>query len=369
MLILVNITRFFTEINDSYCAVKTELSSKGAIIRHESELKFLFRDFLPEDPDLRWRVVAEGTDGSLQALELELDGKTFKYHLFYDLKPSVRVFEFLGPTQDALLVTPELSTRVLDYCKRNGIAAIDLNGRAWLRAPGLLVDRQSLPGRSFSYELEPRNIFVGKSARIIRCLLTDRYRIWTQAEIVPRTKASSGLVSRIVQHLISQGFVEKVNARQFRLRDHLGLLDAWVESDSFAKRTRTTRYAGYIGPPESLAHILQDWARRNDASIAFTQWTAAWARHPFTEPVLTSAYVSRLPDAATLEEHGLRPVSEGGKLWLHVPDDEGIFTETQTGRGLTLATDAQIYLDLQRTGLRGPDAAAALREWEGFCRP
>ena len=62
-------------------------------------------------------------------------------------------------------------------------------------------------------------------------------------------------------------------------------------------------------------------------------------------------------------------MTEGGKLWLHVPDDEGVFTETQTRSELTLATDAQIYLDLQRTGLRGPDAAIVLRDWEGFCRP
>jgi hypothetical protein len=57
------------------------------------------------------------------------------------------------------------------------------------------------------------------------------------------------------------------------------------------------------------------------------------------------------------------------KLWLHLPDDPGIFTETQSRGELTLTTDAQIYLDLQSTGLRGPDAAAALLEWDGFCRP
>jgi hypothetical protein len=62
-------------------------------------------------------------------------------------------------------------------------------------------------------------------------------------------------------------------------------------------------------------------------------------------------------------------VTDGGKLWLHTPDDEGLFTETQHRGGLTLVSDAQIYLDLQRTSLRGPDAASALREWEGFCRP
>lgn len=266
-------------------------------------------------------------------------------------------------------MTPELSPRVLEGCKRHGIAALDLNGRAWLRAPGLLVDRRPLHGRSFSYGLEPRNIFVGKSARIVRCLLTDRQRTWTQAEIVPRTRASSGLVSRIVQHLISQGFVEKTSSREFRLRDHLALLDAWQESDHFTKRTRTTLYAGFIGAPSDLAHRLQKWALSEAVPIAFTQWIAAWVRHPYTEPVVCSAYVSRLPEPATLDQLGLRTVSEGGKLWLHVPDDEGILTETQTCGDLTLVTDAQIYIDLQRTGLRGPDAAAALRDWKGFCKP
>lgn len=346
-------------------------SSKSAIIRHESELALHFREFLPEDPDVRWHLPPGTDEQRLDHVELELDSQRVAFRPVYELKPSLPWLASLKPTQGTppLLVTPELSNRVLDACKHHGIAAIDLNGRAWLRAPGLLVDRRPLPGRSFSYELEARNIFVGKSARIVRCLLTDRDRTWTQAEILPRTKASSGLVSRIVQHLISQGFVEKTSAREFRLRDWHGLLDEWVESDRFPKRTRTTLYAGFFGPPQELPQRLQQWAKTQSVPLAFTQWIAAWARHPYTEPVVCSAYVERLPDAATMEQLGLRPVTEGGKLWLHVPDDEGILTETQTRSGLTLVTDAQIYLDLKRTGLRGPEAAEGLREWEGCCRP
>jgi hypothetical protein len=51
-----------------------------------------------------------------------------------------------------------------------------------------------------------------------------------------------------------------------------------------------------------------------------------------------------------------------------VPDDAGILSETQKCADITLVSDAQIFLDLQRTGLRGPDAASALREWDGFCK-
>jgi hypothetical protein len=95
----------------------------------------------------------------------------------------------------------------------------------------------------------------------------------------------------------------------------------------------------------SLADRLQKWAAFEKVRLAFTQWSAAWTRHPYTEPAVCSAYVDRPLGAVALDELGLRPVSEGGKLWLHTPDDEGLFTETQHRGGLTLVSDAQIYLE------------------------
>lgn len=184
-----------------------------------------FRELIHDDPDIHWNFEPEKpapTGARFDTLELEFDGRRLAFQPFYKLKPSLPWLQSLkvsSTSQQPLVVTPDLPSRIVAACKELGIAAIDLNGRAWLRAPGLLVDRRPVPGRSFRYELEPRNIFVGKSVRIVRCLLTDRDRTWTQAEIVPRTGAISGLVFRIIQHLISQGFIEKVTARGFRLRD------------------------------------------------------------------------------------------------------------------------------------------------------
>lgn len=303
-----------------------------------------------------------------------LDGKDHRFKPVYALKPSLPELESLVRTSkkgepSPILIAPELSSRVLDFCRQHRLNALDLNGRVYLRAEGLLVDRRALPGRNFRFELEPRNAFVGKSARIVRCLLTDRDRVWGQRELVARTKASSGLVSRIAKHLLHQGFIEKKSAREFCLREPLALLDAWAEADNFARRSRTARYSVFGGSPMELAQRLHQFAADQSLSIAFTQWTAAWLRHPYTEPVVVSAYVAQLPSDSALESIGLRPVGDEGKVWLHVPDDAGVFLETQTVRGLPLATDAQIYLDLLKTGLRGPEHAAALRQWEGFCRP
>jgi hypothetical protein len=52
-----------------------------------------------------------------------------------------------------------------------------------------------------------------------------------------------------------------------------------------------------------------------------------------------------------------------------VPRDEGVFQTVRHVDGVPIVCDVQIYLDLLQVGLRGPDQAKALREWEGFCKP
>jgi hypothetical protein len=354
--------------------VKTLDFSKSALIRYESELVHHFRQLLDDDAELAWlSPLGNSAQDRLPWVELKLDAQTRRLKPVYFLKPSIPELESILATWSdplpPLLVAPELIPRILDFCRQKRLAAVDLNGRAYLRAEGLLVDRRNLPGRDFRFELEPRNIFVGKSARIIRSLLTDRARVWSQSELVERTKASSGLVSRIVQHLISQGFIAKQSPREFRVRDPLGLIDAWVKADDFNRRTTAARYTAFGGSPVEIAHQLASWSKEQSVPLAFTQWVAGWLRHPYTEPAVTSAYVARLPEVAILERLGLRPVNDAGKVCLLMPDDEGVFLETQTVKDLPLASDAQIYLDLQKTGLRGPDQADALRHWEGFCRP
>lgn len=353
--------------------MKTNGSSKNAAIRYESELVHHFSQLLNDEPDLRWKTPPEPAAlGRVPWVELELDERSLRFKPFYSLKPGIPELEsILASWTDPLpplLIAPELRPWILDFCRQKRLAALDLNGRVFVRSSGVLIDRRSLPGRDFRFELEPRNVFVGKSARIVRSLLTDRDRVWTQAELVDRSKASSGLVSRIVQHLVSQGFVKKQSPREFRLRDSLGLIDAWVKADDFNRRTTVARYTTFGGNPVELAHQLKSWAGEQSVSLAFTQWIAGWLRHPYTEPVIVSAYVTRLPETSTLEKLGLRPVDDAGKVWFFIPDDEGVFLETKTINDLPLASDAQVYLDLQRTGLRGPDAATALRHWEGFCR-
>ena len=364
-------------------AISPKLAGKPTTpVRELPELIELFADWLPQDPDLKWTFPTVPASEPLPTLELDVEGHVQAFTPVYILKPSQAALKRVRVTAGrppAVLVTADLTTRLAEMCRERKLSALDLNGRALLRAPGLLVDRPAQPGRTFKYELEPRNIFAGKSARILRTLLTDRTRPWNQKDLAERTGASTGLISRIVHHLLTYGHIEKHGTREFRITDLGGLLDAWRSTDNFHERTRTARFAAPETSPVELAHRVRAWARTQEVRIAFTQHLAASLRHGSAEPQVTAAYVSRLPDAATLQEWEMEPVEEGGDLWLHLPDEEGVFLETQAAYrfvpilqqkinlDLPLASDAQIYLDLLKSPGAGAEQATAMRNWSGFC--
>jgi hypothetical protein len=172
------------------------------------------------------------------------------------------------------------------------------------------------------------------------------------------------LISRLARHLVNDGFVAQ-DKRVLRVSRASALLDAWAASDDWEKRTTVRQYSLLEGDVETIARKLLKNFPTGEA-LVFTQWFAASLRHPYTIPPLVSAYVARLPGRQVEHELRARQVTDGGTLWLVVPKDDGVFRETQRVGGFTLACDAQIYLDLLHAGLRGPEQAKALREWDGF---
>lgn len=350
-------------------------AGKESLIRHSSELACEFGRFVAESP--RFKGLQFYPPQDPRQAKVDLDGRHHAFDLRYELAPSAQDLSRWFPTPDdasrALVVVPHLTPALLEACREARLSAADLNGRLFLRAPGLLVELPAIGGRRFRFEHEPRNIFVGKSARIVRSLLADPPRPWRQAELVERTGATSGLVSRIVTHLERQGLLSRSGSgkrfQTYQLRSPDALLDAWAEADDFARRTTTHRYHCFEQDLVRLAHKLRNALTHHGPHFAFTQWIAAWLRAPYTEPPLVSLYVPQLPPPDLLDSLGLKPVTDGGRVWFHLPSDEGVFRETRVVDDLLLVSDAQIYLDLQDTGLRGPDQARALREHSSFCRP
>lgn len=262
-----------------------------------------------------------------------------------------------------LLATVRLTTPLWNQCLEAGLSCVDLNGRLHLRAAGLriVLDRSLNRYRPATPE---HDLFSPRSSRLARALLSFPNRVWTQRALVKFTECSAGLLSRLLNEHKRHGWVHGQRG-DWALLQPGPLLDAWAQADDWRKRTTVREYSALEVDADLLARRIAEPAV---GALAFTQWFAAKHRHQYTELPLVSVYRERFPNADEQSALGVREVTEGGRLRVIVPRDEGVFQATRIVNGLPLVCDAQIYLDLLKAGLRGSDAARALREWEGFCQ-
>jgi len=347
-------------------------------IRTERDLAVAVEETLRDDPNLSWRVtrtehVADKTRADA-VVHLQVGGKDFPFLAEFKLKPTADLIETLAHraaprNHPWLLVTPHLSERFVELCRKSGVACLDLNGRVWIHRGTVLVDRSPPASRELVVAASPEpHLFSAKSSRVTRAFLSPRTS-WTQAELATATGVSRPLLSRLLETLARQGFVRRDGGKrggQWIAAQPDALLDEWARRDVWSRRVVVHEYSILVPGLELAAQQLV--TAFGSSRLAFTQWFAAQLRHPYTESPVLSAYVETRPSPDVLKTLNAREVSSGGRLWLIRPQDAGLFQFTQTVEGLPLVSDAQIYLDLLQTGQRGPDAADALRGWEGFRR-
>lgn len=340
-------------------------------IRSEAELIHALRKVL-DNSIFRMAVVVPKTAGHRPDLSVTVtyEGHSAAFVASCKLNPTAsgldEVKASAGGKKHALLITVRLSESLVDQCRQRGVSCLDLNGRVWIKTPTLLIDR-SPPASALRYRLATPDLrfFSPKSTRLPRALLHSPDRTWRQSDLAGATGISQGLLSRLLNHASRQGWVAGRRG-DWKLANPVALLDAWEREDDFNKRVSLRQYS-------TLEIDLRDIARRltdqTDGEVAFTQWFAASLRLPYSDVHIVTVYRREFPTDDEQRALNCREVVDGGRIWIAVPRDEGVFKSIQRADGLPLVSDAQIYLDLIHAGLRGPEQARALREWKGFCKP
>ncbi|EIP99257.1 hypothetical protein OpiT1DRAFT_03770 [Opitutaceae bacterium TAV1] len=283
-------------------------------------------------------------------------------HTVLQLKHYLRHFPGDGACYGVLLA-PFISEESARICAEAGIGYADLAGNARLSFDHIYIETRS-PGNPFRETRETRSLFAPRATRLLRVLLQGPLRPWKVVELAKAAQVSAGWASTVRQQLLAREWATE-EPGGLRITKPDALLDAWTRADEWEKRTKTQEYSVLVSGPAALAEKLQD--ALHDEPPVFTQWFAGWLRHPYTIPVVVTAYVRRLPDESVIGGKLMgRRVPDGGGLRLVVPKDEGVFHATQTVQGFRLASDVQIYLDLLQAGLRGEEQARELRQWADF---
>jgi hypothetical protein len=360
-----------------YLASKTSLVSKTSAISSQADLTTTLLQVIEDE-----RLESYGLRGTRYKdgeLELRFEAQGYKIILPVRpiLHPSRRLLEDARAPRE-LVLCAHLPEALAADLRQQGVNHADLNGRFFIKTSWFLLDRRP-QGTKYRNPDSQRDLFAPKTSRLARTLLARRGQEWTQEQLTTRTGLSRGLVSQCLSQLIEDGIVSRTAVQtrsspaRFVLANFDRLLGQWQQADQWPNRVKVHQYSllsndvdkTALKVAEALGGRAEDRNAEGETQVAFTQWYAAHLRHPYTTPPLVSAYVrsERLLDLPLG-----RKVQSGGNLWLILPEDEGVFQETQDVQGLVLACDVQIYLDLLQVSQRGPEQAEALRTWDGFGR-
>ena len=266
---------------------------------------------------------------------------------------AVRSFSQGYPVVAAPYIGPEGQR----LCREAGVGYVDLAGNVFLRFDGVLIDRRSgeRPPRA---KARLRRLFAPRSSRVIRVLLENPGAEWTLARLASEANISLRTAHLVINALVDKAFVEKGRAA-IPLRKPGDLLDLWAESYRLDEHRRHTYYS-FVRSPRELGTKLATNAKRERLSLALTLHSGAALVAPFVRSSEVHAYVRGDLDRL-VKALDLRPVDTGGNVHLLVPNDEGVFYQTQMIEGLPVVCNTQLYLDLLHYPARGREQAEELR--------
>jgi transcriptional regulator with AbiEi antitoxin domain of type IV toxin-antitoxin system len=284
-----------------------------------------------------------------------------------------------------VFAAPYISQRMAEICEKHNWSWYDLAGNCRLIVPtAMYIERRGFEP-VYASPHPTTNLSSPEAARVIRALLApdNARKVWTQRELVlhfgqlsePLTEPSLGLVNKVVQRLRDEAFVERHPAGGFRLRDPLGLLEAWRAAYRF-DRNRRRGYFTLLRGPElqgrlcSLQLNLQSVVPGGRA--AYAAFSAAEFQAPHVRQPSTWLYVNVEAEEEFRKVTEAKPVDSGENIVVLIPDDDGVFypeslhppdtdSESYAPR-LACTNPVQTYVDLGHCGERGEEGAEALLE-------
>jgi len=258
------------------------------------------------------------------------------------------------PDTYLVLVAPFVSSRGRDFCKELGIGFIDLEGNAFIRFDGVLIERFGKQSDKKEKRLQ-RKLFTTKSTWIMRKMLAEPKRTWTTQDLADAANVSLGMVYKATEKLMAEGYMDKARGA-ISLQNPGELLDAWREIYHYKDQEAT----GYYSPIETREDLYKRLRRLSGSSYALTLGAGASLAAPFVRSTDTHLYIDT--DFEELRKAlDLTPVEFGGNVYIVVPSDKGVLFDTQTINMVTVVSNLQLYLDLYNYPQRGREQADFLR--------
>jgi hypothetical protein len=261
-----------------------------------------------------------------------------------------------------------------------GISFAGEDGRLFLRAPGLFIERDEPPRtrspRRWEIDLgdfgSVRNPFAKRSSRIPRWLLLHHHESFSIGQLAHAAELNPAATSRIVRALEEGAFVSEgppdidARRRQVRLQRPRALLDAWLP-DWQRRRVRQQRWDIGARDAYEALDLLRDFSRGQTGGWAIGGVAGAALVRKAVEPAEVLVWLTaeeREALASTLQPETGRPGR--GTLRIAIAPDPWTVRLARPITGVPVADAVQLWLDCASEGERALEAADAVARTAGW---
>jgi hypothetical protein len=272
----------------------------------------------------------------------------------------------------------QASAEARDALRAAGVSFAGADGRIFLSAPGILVERDDRPRPAklaeftAAEETTTRNPFAKRSSRIPRWLLLNHERPFFLGELAKAVDLNSAAASRVVRALEDAAFVRETqpDAGGRRRNVHLvrprALLDAWLPHWQ-RRRIRHRRWDIGARDISEAFSILRETGAQQPGSWAIGSIAGATLARRAVEPA--DVLLWTIADEVEALAHALQPEpTRGGRgtIRVAIAPDPWTLGLSQPVDGLPVADPVQLWLDCSSEGeraLEAADAVAAVTGW------
>jgi hypothetical protein len=254
-----------------------------------------------------------------------------------------------------VIIAPYLSRSRRDLIREEGLAYLDLSGNAYVRSGPVFIHIEGGPN-ALGRELGVRRAFSGKGS-LVPELLLEEPREWGVREIAAEVGLDPGHVSRVAGYLEIEQYISRQRGRLL-LRRPEELLADWAQAFK-APRSSDRLFFAQSPRAEDLLDRLDADAGSGRAYALSNQMGASLVA-PYAAVDRLDAYAADEAAVAWFEDSlDLRPVESGANVVLHLLADpqDPVMRRRRGIRGLWVASDVRLYLDLLRSPRRGPEQA------------
>jgi len=263
----------------------------------------------------------------------------------------------LAPVLLARYLSPDRQRK----CKDEGVNFIDLSGNVFIDYGNLYIERVGFPNR-FPERRKGRGPFSDKASLILRKLIAENDKIWGIRELAGAIDLDPGFVSRIAKELEKRNYVVRLNSK-IRIRNAKAILDDWVHEYNY-KKNRAIKSFSLAGNAWEIIKELGQLKIPDNVNYALSLHAGAnlISRHAVFESVHIYVQNQKVADYF-IKQLKLRLVDQGENVAFLFPYyKHSAFYDKQKFKGLWLASDIQLYLDLYNYPIRGLEQAEHLYE-------